>query len=180
MSSSTSKASKATVLAQVQAFIAGTQKHAPNGSFTLGGVVYTAASLEQLFQSLSQAIAAVNAAQASAKAAVSALNGVKAKVGPIIQAYKNLLQTTLGNDPQTLADYDLAPRKVPSPRSSEENAAAKAKAAATRIARGTASKKQKLAVKGNVTGVEVTPVTTSAAPPAQPAPTAPTAPSATK
>ena len=180
---STSNQSKATLLAQVQALIAGTQKHTPNGSFTLGGVTYTATALGQLLQSLTTAIAAVAAAQASAKAAVSALNGVKAKVGPVIVAYRSLLRTTYGNDPQTLTDYGLTPHKAPAPRSSEELAAAAAKAAATRKARGTTSKKQKLAVTGNVTGVIITPVTTPAAAPspvAQPASAASSAPSAPK
>jgi hypothetical protein len=166
--------SKAAVLARVQAFVAGTQKHTPSGSFTLGGVVYTAAALVQLFESLVPAIAAVAAAQASAKAAVTALNGVKAKVGPVLLAYKNFLQTTYGNDPETLTDYGLEPQKAPKPRTTEQLAAAKAKAEATRAARGTTSKKKRLAVTGNVTGVTVTPITAPApalSPPAQPAPT---------
>jgi hypothetical protein len=43
---------------------------------------------------------------------------------------------------------------------------------ATRKARGTASKKQKLAIKGDVTGVVVTPVTAPTAPPAGTGPVA--------
>ncbi len=170
MSSSTSK-SKAATLAQVQALLAGTQKHTPNGSFTFGGATYTAAALGQLIESLVAAINAVTAAQTGAKAAVTALDGVKAKVVPVLQGYKRYLRTTYGNDPQTLADYGLQPAKAAKPRSGEQNAAAAAKAKATRIARGTASKKQKLAVKGNVTGVVVTPVTAPEAtsPSAQPA-----------
>jgi hypothetical protein len=168
-------------LAQVQAIIAGTQKHTPNGSFTLGGVTYTAAALDQLFQSLAEAIAAVNTQQASTKAAVAALKGVKAKVSPIFVAYKRLLQTTYGTDTQTLSDYGLEPRKAPKPRSGEQIAAATAKAKATREARGTTSKKKKLAVKGNVTGITLTPVTTpAAAPSTQPASATPGAPSAPK
>jgi hypothetical protein len=181
MSSSSSKSSKAAIVAQVQAFIAGTQKHTPNGQFTLGGTTYTAATLGQLFQSLADAIKAVDEAQASATAAVSAFDGVRAKVVPIMVDYKRLLQTTYGTDTQTLTDYGLEPRKARRPLSSQENAAAAAKAEATRIARGTASKKKKLAIKGNVTGITVTPVTTpEASPPVQPASAASSAPSAPK
>ena len=55
----------------------------------------------------------------------------------------------------------------------QQLAARAAKAKATRLARGTTSKKQKLAVKGNVTGVIVTPVTVpTAATPVSPAPPA--------
>jgi hypothetical protein len=55
--------------------------------------------------------------------------------------------------------------KVAAPLTSEKRVVAVAKARATREARGTTSKKQKLAIHGNVTGVTVTPVTS---PPATP------------
>jgi hypothetical protein len=58
-------------------------------------------------------------------------------------------------------------------KTSKESAAAAAKATATRKARGTTSKKQKLAIHGNVLGVLVTPITAPEAPPAEPPPAAP-------
>jgi hypothetical protein len=183
MSNSTSKSSKASLLTQVQALMAGTQKHNPNGQFTLGGATYTAAALGQLFKSLADAFAAVDEARASFRAAVSALRGVKTKVAPVMVAYRKLLRTTLGNDPQTLSDYGLEPTKAPKPRSGQQNAAASAKAKATRDARGTKSKKQLLEVHGNVTGIVVTPVTVPAAAPSpstQPASATPGANSAPK
>jgi hypothetical protein len=64
---------------------------------------------------------------------------------------------------QTLADFGLEPPKAPKPRTAEQLAAVKAKAKATRLARGTTSKKQKLAIRGNVTGVDIVPVTEPAA-----------------
>jgi len=176
MSSSTSK-SHAAILAQVQALIAGTTKHTPSSTFMLDGVSYTAASLNQLFQSLATAITAVVTSDASAKTAVTALDGLTAKVAPVMLSYKRLLQTTYGSDLQTLTDYGLAPRKAPKPRTSEQNAAAKAKAAATREARGTKGAKQKAQITGNVTGVTVTPVT-EPAPAAEPAQLATATPSA--
>ena len=147
-------------MSQVQAIIAGTQKHNPSATFTLGGTAYTASALDQLFQSLIDAINAGNAARASATVAASAASAAKVKVLPVFTEYRRLLQTTLGVDAQTLADYGMQPRQAAPPRTGEQNAAAAAKAEATRRARGTASKKSKLAIKGNVTGVTVTPVTT--------------------
>jgi hypothetical protein len=174
---STTTKSKAATLALVQALIAGTQKHIPSGSFTLGGTTYTAASLVPILQGLANAITAVNAVQASAKDTVAAMQGTEATVGPIIQAYKRFVQVTFSNATQTLTDFGVAPHKVPAPRTIEQKAATKAKAEATRLARGTTSKKQKLTVKGNVTGVTVTPITApTAAPPA--APVTPVTPSA--
>ena len=102
------------------------------------------------------------------------MNASMASVGPVIQAYTHTLQETYGTDTETLADYGIEPRKSPTPLTTEQKSAAVAKAEATRKARGTTGKKAKLAIKGNVTGVEVTPVTApanAAAPAAQPAST---------
>jgi hypothetical protein len=50
-------------LAHVPALIAGTQKHLPNGSFTIGSVTYTSASLVQVLQDLVSAMQARDAAE---------------------------------------------------------------------------------------------------------------------
>ena len=189
MSSSTSK-TKAAALAQLLALIAGTQKHLPNGSFTIGSTTYTAASLIQVLGTLVTAMTARIAAATGAKDALVTEQATQTKVGPIALAYKNLVLAAYANASQTLSDFGLAPPKVRAPLSAEQLAAKAAKAKATRAARGTTSKKQKLAVTGNVTGVTVTPITapaaappvspetpvTPATPPAQPVSTASSAP----
>jgi hypothetical protein len=159
-------------LARVLALIAGTNKHFPNGQFTLGSTVYTTATLLPVLQGLADAIAAVNTAHAGVKDAIAALAGMTAKAGPTVSAYHRFVLAAFSNATQTLADFGIAAPKPRAPRTSEQNAAAAAKAKATRAARGTASKKQKAAVKGAVTGVAITPVTGPA--PAEPA--APAAP----
>jgi hypothetical protein len=185
MSNTSKSTSKAAALAAVQALIAGTQKHFPSGSFTLGNTSYTTASLVTLLQSVANAIMSLNGAQLAAKHALTTLQGVLAQADPVIQIYERYLQATFANTVPILADFGLEPRKEPAPKTTEEKAAAAAKAKATRQARGTMSKKQKLTVKGNVTGIIVTPVTAPTAPsPAAPeppvtpsAPTVSTAPS---
>jgi hypothetical protein len=174
MSSSTSN-SKAAALARVQALVAGAQKRFPNGSFTLGKTVFTTATLVQLFESLIAAITALNTAQASAKDAGTALAEIAAKVGPIIRLFRRHVLTTFGAAATELLDFGMTPEKVPAPRTPEQRAATKAKLNATRKARGTESKKSKLAVKGDVTGVIVTPVVGSRGAPVTP--TAPASPS---
>jgi hypothetical protein len=176
MSSNTIQ-TKAAALAFVQALIAGTLKHFPSGSFTLGNVTFTTASLVQLFQNLAASMTALNVAQTNAKDALAATQALQASVDPVIQAYKRFVLAAFSNATQTLSDFGVPPPKARTPLTSEQLAAKVAKAKATRAARGTTSKKQKLALKGNVTGVTVTPVTApTAAPPA--APTVSTAPSA--
>lgn len=184
MSISTST-TKAAALAHVQAIIAGTTKHFPNGSFTFGNTTYTSASLIQAFQGLASAMQARNAAETGAKDALTAEQAAQAQIGPILRAYERLVLATFASASQTLADFGLTPPKARTPLTTQQLAAQAAKAKATRIARGTTSRKKKLAIKGDVTGVVVTPVTapTTASPPAQPASTTsgvPTAGTATK
>ena len=176
MSSSTSK-SKAAALAQLLALIAGTQKHLPNGSFTIGSTAYTAASLIQVLQTLVTAMTARIAAATGAKDALVTEQATQTNVGPIVLAYKKLVLAAYANASQTLSDFGLAPPKVRAPLSAAQLAARAAKAKATRAARGTTSKKQKLAITGNVTSVTITPNTSpapSSEPSAQPAPAAST------
>jgi len=173
------KQSKAVTVASLRALIAGLQAKFPGGQFTLENQALTTTALVQLIESLIEAIEAVNTAQASAKVAVATLRATRAKVGPVALALKRNLLSMFGSAADVLAVFGLVPRKARAKATSDQLAAAKAKAKATRIARGTASKKQKLAVTGNVTGVEIVPVTAPVAPPAQPAPVnAPAAPQA--
>jgi hypothetical protein len=168
MSGTTSK-SKAAALARVQAIIAGTSKHLANGQFTFAGTAYTSASLIQIFQGLVNAMTALNAVEAGAKDARAAEQAALKQVEPILLAFKRQILLTFANAAQTLADFGLTPPKAKAPMTTEQLAARAAKAKATREARGTTSRKQKLAVKGNVVGVTVTPIAApTAAPPAAP------------
>lgn len=177
MSIITSKQDKATALASVQALIAGTQKHFPSGQFTLGNVAYTTASLVQALQGLADAFTALDTAHASVKDGVAALRTSETKVLPLIREYTSFLRATFSTATAQLGDFGLQAPKARQPLPTEKRAAATAKLRATRTARGTTSKKQKLAVKGDVTGVTVTPITTPApaSPPAAPAGPAPVA-----
>jgi hypothetical protein len=59
------RVTKATWEQRIRGLVAGTQKHSPNGSLTLGGATYTATALVQLLQSLADALGAVDSAKAS-------------------------------------------------------------------------------------------------------------------
>jgi hypothetical protein len=176
MSSIASVTSKATALARVQALIAGTQKHFPDGQFTLGNTSFTTASLVQTLESLEDALVALNDAHARVKDGVAALHTTNAKVGPVIRSYTSFLHAAF-SDAAQLDDFGLKALKARKPLATDKRVVATAKLKATRTARGTKSKKQKLAVKGEVTGVLVTPVTapSHASPTATPAAPAPVA-----
>jgi hypothetical protein len=174
MSSTPSKVkpSKAAALASLRSIIAGTQKHTPNGSLTFGNATYAATTLVQMFQSLLDAMAAHDAAQAQARDLLLALRDVLAKVGPVYRAYRRYLVATYGDATQTLADYGLTPPKAKAPQTVEQKALAVARLRATRKARSTKSKKQKAAIKGTVTE-PATAVATPASPATAAAPAKP-------
>ncbi|HEY8091073.1 MAG TPA: hypothetical protein VIF09_24590 [Polyangiaceae bacterium] len=169
MSSTNSKASQTATLAQLQALVSGLQKQLAGGSFTLVSKPYTTATLVQALQGTIAVITAVVSAHASVKVALAAMLADEATMGPVILALKRTLLSMYANAPDTLALFGLQPRKVAAPRTAAQIAASAAKAKATREARGTTSKKAKLAITGNVTGVNITPTTAPAASPAQPA-----------
>jgi hypothetical protein len=166
-----SKNNKVTLAKRALDLVAGTQKHTPNGSFTIGSAAFTAANLVQLFQGLADAIAKVDVAKAGWEDALTSMDAEHAKVVPVLRGYQSLLLATYGNAPATLADYGLAPRKGPTPPSADVKAAAVAKRAATRKARHTMGTKQKAAIKG------AAPATTGSAPATEAPASPPVAPS---
>lgn len=167
-------ATKAAIVAQLQGFIAGLQKRLPNAQFTLGNATLTTPALVTLCENVIAAITAVNVAQVAAKDAVTQLRDTMTKARPVLKALRAQLVTMFEGSAQALGDFGIVV-KTRTPLTTAQTAAKVAKAKATRKARGTTSKKQKLAVKGNVTGVIVTPVTAPAPQPEPPAQTAPNA-----
>jgi len=179
MSGTTSRVTRAAALAHVQALITGLQKHLSGQSFTIGNVAFTTASLVLLLQSLADAIAGVITAQASARDALVKLEAVKANVGPTMSALVRIIVAMFAGDTSKLGDFGVTAPRARTPLTTEQKAAAAAKAKATRSARGTKGPKAKAEITGNVTGVEITPITApvAAEPTApQPAAAAPIAP----
>ena len=149
---------KTTLQQRVSSLISGTQKHYTTGTLTVGGVSYDPATLIQILQGLGNALTVSDAAKAEWNGAVKSLQDESAKVVPVIRAYQSYLVSSLGNAPSTLADFGLAPRKVPASATVEQKTAAAAKRKATRTARNTMGSQQRKKVKGNVTSVVVTPI----------------------
>jgi hypothetical protein len=146
------------------------QKQFPNGQFTLENTPFSTQQLVTLIQGVIDSLTALTTQEAASKAAVANAKGTVAKASPTISALRRNLLSMFGNAPTMLALFGLQPPKAKTPMTSEQRAAATAKARATRAARGTASRKAKAAIKGNVAGVQITPVTLAATP--DPTPTA--------
>jgi len=164
-------------VAEYQALIAGIPKYASTAIFTVASQTFTAPQAVTFLQGLHDTSAAAIAAKALWKQAVVADQALEAQNGVIAREIKDTLALMFSNAPATLQGFGLAPRKKPAPLSGEARAAATAKAAATRLARGTKGSAQKALITGNVTGVTITPITTPAvAPPVTTPPATPASP----
>jgi hypothetical protein len=113
----------------------------------------------------------------ASKAATKAKLAREATDAPALIAFSRqfraFAKASFVSSPDVLADFGIT-LKSRVPRTAQGKVVAVTKAAATRAARHTMGSKQKAEVKGDVTGVVVTPVT--APTPGVPVPTSPTAP----
>ncbi len=163
-----SKNTKTTVVALAKQLIAGTAKLDATKSIPLAGHEYTPA---QITTSLNRVVAlreAVDTAKAAAKDPLAAEKAELPALRALMSALVAYVKVVYRDQPSLLEAFGIQP-KVRTPLSVEQKAAAAAKRAATRKARNTMGPVAKKAVKGNVVGVTVTPVTASPAPAASPA-----------
>jgi hypothetical protein len=162
MSTSLKKVDKTSLRKHIDDLIAGVQKHEPNGTFTFGSKTYAAPALVQLFQSLGEALDATDDARARWQDALTSERAVHASVLPVIEGFRQWIAVTHAGTPSMLADFGVAPRKARTTLTAEQQAAAVLKNRATRLARKTLGSRQKKAVKGDVVGITVAPVTSVA------------------
>ncbi len=167
-------------VAEYQGLIAGIPKYAGNATFTVASQTFTAAQAVTFLQTLHDTSAATDAAKAAWKQSLASDQAAEAQNGSLAREIRDTIAIMFSNAPATLQGFGMTPRKKPTPLSTAARAAANAKAAATRAARGTKGSVQKAAITGNVTGVTITPVVTptAEATPA-PAPAAVTSPPVT-
>jgi hypothetical protein len=156
-------------------FIAGLNRHlATAGQLTFAGGTFTTAQVTSQLQAIVNVRTDVDAAKAQAEAKLAVFRAQAPAQRVFLDAFATFVKATFGNAPDVLADFGLKPKKAPTPLTVEAKAAAAAKRAATRAKRNVLGKVQRKAVKGNVTGVVVTPIV--APQPAAPAPNGPTQP----
>ena len=167
--------SKAAVVASAQQLIAGVTKHLGSATqVTLLGTAHTPADLTTKLQQVVGLQSDVDAAKATTRSKLTAQKASMASLRPMMGALVAYAKASFGSQPDVLADFGIHPK----PRVAltvEAKAAAAAKRAATRAARGTMGSVQKKGVKGDVTGVTITP-TTAATPVATPVVSTPSSP----
>ncbi|HEY3818391.1 MAG TPA: hypothetical protein VGL81_14535 [Polyangiaceae bacterium] len=155
--------SKQTVKARNTSASAGIDKHI-TGSVTIGGVVYTAVTLKQVFTDQNTAIDAADALETQWHDQVTLTEAANAKGNAAYQALRGYLLGLYGNGANAvLNDFGMDPPKVKGTRTTAVKAAAAEKAFATRKIRNATA-----AAKGTMV-VPATAVTTIG--PVLPAPT---------
>jgi hypothetical protein len=157
-------------LAELQALVNGLPRYCPTAIFTVAGQTFTSPQAVTFIQSVLAAVSAVATAKTGWTDARLAEAKIVSQDGAAVKAIRDNVALMFSNNTTTLADFMIAPKKPRVPLSVEARAAATAKARATRLARGTESKKKKATVTGNVTGVTITPATNPAPAPASPTP----------
>jgi len=149
---------KAGVVARAKALIAGTDKHLSNVTqVTIMGQSLSPAQVAGELQALVDLRTAVDAAKASTRAKLAEEQAQTPSLRSFMGALVMYVKAVYQNSPDVLADFGIAP-KARTPLTVEAKTASVAKGASTRAARHTMGSKQRLAVKGDVTGVTVTPV----------------------
>jgi hypothetical protein len=139
--------------------IAGIGKRFANvGALTFAGSTLTPA---QVTDKLNQLVALrndVNVARANLKVKVAAEQASAPSLREFMLLFVAFVKASFAGLADALGDFSLQPKKARAPRTTEEIAAANAKRKATRAARGVMGSKQRKNVKGDVTGVTVTPI----------------------
>ena len=171
----TKEKGKGQVAVLAEQLVAGTAKVLTSTtSVTFLGSSFTPAQITSKLQSIVTLRSDVNTAKAATQAKLAAEASQLPTLRGFMTAYESYVRGVYGSQPDVLAEFGLQPRKAPTPATVEAKAAAAAKRAATRAARHTMGKVQKQAIKGDVTGVVLTPVTASA--PTVSTPSSPSAP----
>jgi hypothetical protein len=154
--------SKEQVVASTKQLIAGSAKHLTGlTQVMLVGSTVTPADITNKLQTIVNLRADVDATRASIKAKLTVERTETPALRIFRSAFVSYVKAAYGTSPDVLADFGIAPKQR-APLTIEAKAAAAAKGGATRKARHTMGSQQKKAIKGDVTGVLVTPISAAA------------------
>jgi hypothetical protein len=130
--------------------ITGVLAHPP-GELTFDGKAYSREEIVAVLQSRIDAEHAARTAEANFHAAVRDADATRRETDRFVSALRQLLLLANAANELALTEMGLAARRKPRTPTAEEKLAAAAKAAATRKARHTMGRRQRLAIKGEAT-----------------------------
>lgn len=168
-------------LAADQAMVDGVEKFlATFASLPVGSQILAPADIVKVFQDRINAAKAVITAEAQRTAAVKSNRDERTKTAAFVQSFRRMVIGMFSQSPDTLAIFGLKAPKVVK-KTLETKTTAVAKSMATRTARGTKGKRQRLEIKGTAPAANSGPVpsapaaTSGAAQPVAPATSGPAA-----
>jgi hypothetical protein len=147
--------------AELHALITEIPVRCPATVFTVSRRTFTASQAKDFLESVLDAETAVAAARAALMEAIQDRDRNRATDGIIARAIRDALALQFSDSPTDLLALAITPRKPRKPMTGEARLLFTAKLRATRKARGTTSKQQKAKIKGTVTGVLITPITSA-------------------
>ena len=155
------KTNRTSLLSRDSAMIAGVGKHLKGVTLTLLGKTFTDTQIVSALQAGIDAENAATAARTALAAAVQAALKQRSDSKDFDAALKQTVLAMFRNQPEVLSDFGLAPPKKRAKPTTEQNAVKAAKNRATRAARHTVGPVKKQAITGDVSSVEILPVTKS-------------------
>ena len=158
--------------ARVKNLIAGANQHLSGvANVTLNNVLYTLAAILALLQSYVDLFDGVQAAKATYLDTLKSQRIQAPVLRLIVAAFVAYVRASFGSSPEVLNDFGLKPHKAKTPPTAEQKVKAADKARATRAARHTLGKRQKLAIHGQAPGAAAGGAPAPAPAGASPAPT---------
>jgi hypothetical protein len=147
------------VLAELRSLESGVQQYMASDTITIASQTYTGAELLARIQVSLDSATSVQEARGALTDAIAKDRLVRKREASFLQDLRLVIGLRFSNSTETLQAFAIQPKKKRKPPSVQESLAAAAKLRATRAERRTMGKRQKAAIKGNVTGVKITPVT---------------------
>ena len=158
--------------ARVKKLIAGANLHMSGiTNVTLNNVLYTPSTLLAFLQSYVDLFDSVQAAKATYVDKLKTQRTLAPPLRLIVAAFVAYVRAAFGSSPEVLNDFGLKPHKAKTPPTAEQKVKAAVKAKATRAARHTLGKRQKLAIHGQAPGAAAGGAPAPAPAGASPAPT---------
>jgi hypothetical protein len=140
--------------ADVRQLISGANKHfTPSELLRVGGATITVTELTEIMQRFVDNKDAIATQRAALAARIQAERVAAPSQLAVIRAFETVVRGAFGDAADALADFGLTPPKPRSPMTAEATAVAVAKRAATREARHTMGKNQRLPLRRGTSGI---------------------------
>ncbi len=147
------------VLTELRSLASGVKKHLTAPRYSVTNRTYTGAQLLKRVQVSVDAALRVQETRAALADALANESAVRKSEADFLRGLRIIILGAFCHSSETLAEFALEPKKKRRRLTAEEAIVAAEKLRSTRKARRTMGKRQRAAIKGNVTGVVIAPVT---------------------